>query len=169
MMNNQMNQNINHFNRMHSQMASITTASHLQNQGLITPTAPAEFTDLGTLAASASAQKEPTGPQQQQVVNFMPPQQYQAPASNIFAANSSISAQNLPPQNHRVPNSSTSPLSSTLAFLQNMHGEQSSHPIAASAQGQHHFAMYPEQNAVPHVQEESLDNLREYGANLGKS
>ena len=29
MMNNQMNQNINQFNKMHSQMASITTASHL--------------------------------------------------------------------------------------------------------------------------------------------
>lgn len=60
-----MNQNINHFHRMHSQMASITTASQLQNQGLITPTAPPEFADLGALAASASAQKEPTGQQQQ--------------------------------------------------------------------------------------------------------
>lgn len=63
MMNNQMNQNINQFNRMHSQMASIATAS-LQNQGLITPTAPGDFTELGTLAASASAQKEPTSSQQ---------------------------------------------------------------------------------------------------------
>lgn len=50
-----------------------------------------------------------------------------------------------------------------------MHGEQASHPIAAPSHGPHHFAMYPEQNAVPQVEEEGLENMEEYGANLGKS
>jgi hypothetical protein len=58
MMNNQMSQNISQFNRMRSEMASITTASHLHNHGLITPTAPADFGEIGTMAALTSAQKE---------------------------------------------------------------------------------------------------------------
>ena len=114
---------------------------------------------MGTLAASASAQKEQTN---QQMVNFVPPHQYQAPTSNVFTSNPSIShnAQN---QNQAAANSSTSPLSSTLAFLQNMnqnmHGEQASLPIAAAGQGQQQYALFSEQNAA-HVQDENIENLR---------
>lgn len=50
-----------------------------------------------------------------------------------------------------------------------MHGEQSSQPIAAASQGQQRFALYPEQHTGAHGQDESLDQLAEYGADLGKS
>ena len=49
-----------------------------------------------------------------------------------------------------------------------MHGEQASLPIAAAGQGQQQYALYSEQNAA-HAQDESIENLRQYGGDLGQS